>query len=75
MRVRVKMWGLLLTIATSVTLTESEARAEPRAGSVHATPGSPESLCRTNVTARAGMTARMYCCLGVRHRGAEVRVH
>lgn len=33
-----------------------------------------ETLCRQNVTARAGMTARMFCCLGVRNRGAEVRI-
>ena len=30
-------------------------------------------ICETNVTSKAGMTARMYCCLGVTNKGAEVR--
>ena len=34
-----------------------------------------EKTCLTNVTAQAGMTARVYCCLGVRNKGAEVRHH
>ena len=32
----------------------------------------PESFCQGNVTAKAGMTAKLYCCLGVWNKGAEV---
>ena len=32
----------------------------------------PADYCKSNVTAKAGMTARMYCCLGVKNKGAEV---
>ena len=33
---------------------------------------SPQSMCRDNVTAKAGMTARLFCCLAVNNKGAEV---
>ena len=33
---------------------------------------SPEEYCRSNVTGKAGMTASLYCCLGVWNKGAEV---
>ena len=35
--------------------------------------GQETEVCRANVTSKAGMTARMYCCLGVTNKGAEVR--
>ena len=35
---------------------------------------SPQSMCRDNVTAKAGMTARLFCCLAVNNKGAEVRI-
>ena len=34
----------------------------------------PQSMCRDNVTAKAGMTARLFCCLAVNNKGAEVRI-
>ena len=35
---------------------------------------SPQSMCRDNVTAKAGMTARLFCCLAVTNKGAEVEI-
>ena len=65
------MLGLVVTwLLASVSLAGSEAGASDLSAS--ALTRGKESLCRANVTARAGMTARMFCCLGVRHRGAEV---
>merc|ERR1711936_631068 len=29
-------------------------------------------MCRENITAKAGMTARLFCCLAVNNKGAEI---
>ena len=39
----------------------------------HTGRGQETEVCHANVTSKAGMTARMYCCLGVTNKGAEVR--
>ena len=41
---------------------------------VETAPSSPQSLCSQNVTAKAGMTARLFCCLAVNNKGAEARL-
>ena len=68
------MLGLVITwLLASVSLAGSEAGSRTSDLSASALTRGAESLCRANVTARAGMTARMFCCLGIKHRGAEVR--
>ena len=80
---------LVLVLTCGLTTTESETRVPSTArgldtsetrgldtGDTRPTRGATRGLektCATNVTAQAGMTARMYCCLGVRNKGAEVR--
>ena len=79
----------MLVLTCGLTRTESETRVPSAArgldtseargldtGDTRPTRGATRGLektCATNVTAQAGMTARMYCCLGVRNKGAEVR--
>ena len=74
---------LVLVLTCGLTTTESETRVPSRARGLDKDDTRPtrdatrglEKTCLTNVTAQAGMTARMYCCLGVRNKGAEVRHH
>lgn len=79
---------LVLVLTCGLTRTESETRVPSAArgldtseargldtGDTRPTRGATRGLektCVTNVTAQAGMTARMYCCLGVRNKGAEI---
>ena len=81
----------MLVLTCGLTTTESETRVPSAARGLDTgdtrgldkddtrpTRGATRGLektCLTNVTAQAGMTARMYCCLGVRNKGAEVRHH
>ena len=77
---------LVLVLTCGLTTTESETRVPSAArgldtsdtADTRPTRGATRGLektCARNVTAQAGMTARMYCCLGVRNKGAEVRHH
>ena len=55
---------MLACLATRHTPTSSSLVLHP--------PASLSHLCPANVTAQAGMTARLFCCLAVTDRGEEV---
>ena len=61
---------VFLTMMCSTTVMVEKTKRSYHGGGVNT-----EELCRNNLTAKAGMVARLFCCIAMHDRDIGVRIN